>query len=300
MWFGVLGSLVARDEDGSPVRLSGPARRQLLAALICRVGQSVPAGVLIEDLWGDAAPVTAVKTLHSHILRLRRDLSPADGPSLLIVTEPGGYRLAVAADAVDAGSFEHDLAEGVAALQRGECELALARLDAALGWWRAEAYAEFSDAAFAVAERLRLNELHAIAHERRVDAALALGRAASLVPDLERVLVVEPYRERYWEQLMIALYRAGRQADALGAYKRVRDRLVDDLGVEPGPGLRLLEHRILDQDRSLLAPVHEVIAVAAAARTRRGCVQAADRPARTRVCRATTSRTPGCSSGVSG
>src|SRR5262249_7016302 len=126
-------------------------------------------------------------------------------------------------------------------------------LDAALAWWRGDAYAEFPDAPFAAGERVRLAELLALAHERRIEAALLLGRGASLVGEIESRLAISPYRERLWEQLMVALYRADRQADSLAAYHRARTLLNDGLGVEPGPGLRRIEQRVLAQDDTLRA-----------------------------------------------
>ncbi len=254
MWFGVLGALAARQDDGGHVSIPGPARRLLLAALISRVGETVTPSVLVEDLWGDTPPATAGKTLHSHVRRLRHDLSGSSDDRDWIVTEPGGYRLDLAAESIDAGCFEAALTAGLAALGSGDAKEALPRLDAALGWWRGVPYAEFPDAEFAIRERLHLTERHALAHEARIDAALLLGQGASLVADLEAQLLLDPYRERSWEQLMIALWRAGRQSDALAAFQRGRRTLVDDLGIEPGPGLRALEERILSHDESLLIP----------------------------------------------
>jgi DNA-binding SARP family transcriptional activator/WD40 repeat protein len=251
MMIGVLGALTARGEDGRVAKLSGPARRQLLAALAARVGRPVPVATLIEDLWGETPPATAVKTLQSHVVRLRRDLAPVAGPSEVISTDGAGYRLAVPALAVDAGCFERDLHRGTEALATGDAEAAAAHLDAALAWWRGEAYAEFPDAPFAEPERVRLSELRALAHERRLEAALQLGRGASLVGEIESRLAIDPYRERLWAQLMVALYRADRQADALAAYHRARTLLIEGLGVEPGPELRRTEQLILAQDESL-------------------------------------------------
>jgi DNA-binding SARP family transcriptional activator len=251
MMVGVLGALIARSDDGRVAKLGGPARRRLLAALVTRVGHAVPIATLVEHVWGDAPPRSAVKTLQSHVVRLRRDLALVGGPGDIIVTDGAAYRLVVASLAVDADCFERDLKRGTEALAAGDAESAADHLDAALAWWRGEAYAEFTEALFAEAERLRLGELRALAHERRVEAALRLGRGASLVGEIESRLSVDPYRERLWVQLMVALYRADRQADALAAYHRARTLLVDALGVEPGPELRRTEQRVLAQDESL-------------------------------------------------
>jgi DNA-binding SARP family transcriptional activator/WD40 repeat protein len=251
MTIGVLGTLIARGEDGRVATLSGPARRQLLAALVARVGHSVPVPTLIGDLWGDAPPASAVKTLQSHVVRLRRDLAPVTGSGGVIITDGAAYRLAVSPLTIDAGCFQRDLQRGTEALAANDAEAAIRHLDAALAWWRGEAYAEFPDAPFAEAERLRLGELQAFAHERRIEAALWLGHGASLVGEIESRLALDPYRERLWEQLMVALYRADRQADALAAYRRVRALLIEGLGVEPGPDLRRTEQLVLAQDESL-------------------------------------------------
>ena len=251
MLIGVLGTLIARGEDGQVAKLSGPARRHLLAALTARVGRAVPVATLVEDLWGGRPPASAVKTLQSHLVRLRRDLAPVAGGGEIIVTDGSAYRLDTSSLTIDAGRFEQNLHDGTVALSTGDAGAALVHLDAALAWWRGEAYAEFPDAPFAAVERLRLAELLALAHERRIEAALLLGRGASLVGEIESRLAIDPYRERLWEQLMVALYRADRQADALAAYHRARTLLNETLGVEPGPGLRRIEQRVLAQDESL-------------------------------------------------
>ncbi|MFL6098524.1 MAG: BTAD domain-containing putative transcriptional regulator [Actinomycetales bacterium] len=254
MWVGVLGRLVGRDDAGDLLTLGGPTRRRLLAALVARVGQTVAAGTLVEDVWGEAPPRSALKTLQSHVVRLRRDLGRAAEAKTLIQTEGTGYRLNLSPLAVDTGCFERDLQLGMAALGDGDPERARGYLDAALGWWRGEAYGEFTDAQFAVVERLRLSALYALAHERRFDAALLIGEHASVAAEIERRVAADPYRERLWEQLMLALYRAGRQADALAAYRQVRTLLRDELGLEPGPGLRQLEARMLAHDAGLQGP----------------------------------------------
>jgi len=253
MLIGVLGTLIARGDDGQVAPVTGPTRRQLLAALATRAGHPVPVSTLVDDLWGDKPPGSALKTLQSHLVRLRRDLATIAGSGELVVTEGAAYRLALSSLAVDAGCFERDLRLGTEALAGGDAEEAAGHLDAALAWWRGEAYAEFPEAPFARAERVRLADLHALAHERRIEAGLRLGRGASLVGEIEARLAVDPYRERLWQQLMVALYRADRQADALAAYHRARALLVEDLGVEPGPDLRRTEQRVLAQDDDLRA-----------------------------------------------
>lgn len=251
MRFGVLGRLEVCDDAGHAVRVGGSVRRELLAVLLCHAGDSVTATALIEDIWGDAPPRTAAKTLQSHLVRLRDDLGR--GAGAVILTEGTRYRLDVSAATLDAADFEADLNAGLSAYRRGDDRRAIEFLDSGLAWWRAEAYLDFADAPFALNERMRLADLRAMALETRTDAALRLGEAASLISELEGRVRREPYRERSWEQLILALYRSGRQADALAAYRMARDRLASHLGVDPGPGLRALETRILNQDPALLA-----------------------------------------------
>jgi DNA-binding SARP family transcriptional activator len=249
MWFGVLGPLEVRDAVGDPVRIAGPARRQVLAALLCRAGRAVSAQVLIEDLWGECPPRSAAKTLQSHIVRLRDDLG-SDARSLLI-TDPSGYRLAVANDQLDTALFERAVKVVLDADTITDVEGAIEQLDIALSIWRGEAYQEFTEGAFAIAERVRLTELRSAARELRTDLALRTDRTSALVPELERRVREEPYRERGWQQLAIALYRSGRQTDALAALRRVSALLAEDVGVDPGPELRELQTRILRHDETL-------------------------------------------------
>ncbi|HJQ43995.1 MAG TPA: BTAD domain-containing putative transcriptional regulator [Jatrophihabitantaceae bacterium] len=251
MWFGVLGRLEARDDAGGPVRIGGSVRRELLAALLCRSGDFVSAADLIEDLWGELPPRTAAKTLQSHMARLRDDLGRPGGA--VVVTEGAGYRVDLTGATLDARTFECEIDSGLAAFRRGDDRLAISHLDDALALWRGDAYLDFANSSFALTERMRLAELRAMARETRTDAALRLGEAATLVSELEQRIRREPYRERSWEQLILALYRSGRQADALAALRMARDRLATDLGVDPGPGLRALEMRVLEQDPTLLA-----------------------------------------------
>ena len=247
MRFGVLGRLEVFRADGVPVSIPGPARRQVLAALLARAGTLVGAATLIEDVWGPAPPRSAIGNLRSHVARLRENLGPDRD---VLSTEGDGYRLHVEPGDIDAARFEA-LADRAAGERDSAGAIAL--YDEALALWRDEAYLEFGDAPFAVGERVRLAELRDRARERRTELALDLGQAGDLIGELEQRVRAAPYRERGWEQLALALYRDNRQADAIQACRRARYVLVEDLGVDPGPGLQEIEVRILRQDPALLA-----------------------------------------------
>lgn len=245
----MLGPLSA-DVSGRPLSIGGPIQRRLLASLLARAPAVVPADTLVDDVWGEAAPATAVRTLHSHVTRLR-DALGRDGPSATIDTVNGGYRLPLGRGDLDAWIFE-DLVRSAQA--DGDDPRERARLlRTALALWRGPAYGEFLGTPFADAENRRLEELRDAALEARVEAELSAGLGAELVPEIEALVAEHPFRERLWTALVVALYRAGRQADALAAYQRARDVLSDELGVDPGPELRAAEARVLAQDPSLLS-----------------------------------------------
>ncbi|TDC49953.1 SARP family transcriptional regulator [Actinomadura sp. KC345] len=243
--FGVLGPVTAWDGSGDAVPLKGPKHRAVLARLIIARGRVVPVTRLVDDLW-PAPPPDAVGAVRTFVAALRRALEPERpprAPSRLLVTEGPGYALRAAAGDVDAWRFERVV--GGAARPAEE---ALKGLDEALGWWRGPAYAEFTDEGWARAERSRLTELRLHAVERRAEAKLELGLAADAVPDLDAHVTEHPWREDAWRLLALALYRAGRQGDALAVLRRARTLLVEQLGIDPGPALRRLEESILRQD----------------------------------------------------
>ncbi|MGE5291570.1 MAG: BTAD domain-containing putative transcriptional regulator, partial [Micromonosporaceae bacterium] len=252
MQFRVLGPLEVI-ADGRTIELSAAKHRALVAALLVHANQAVSADRLIDALWDSQPPASAAKTLQTYVSQLRRDLEPATGGGdwRTLRTVEGGYRLQVDPDAFDAACFERLTDEGRRALTRLDATSAAAWLREGLALWRGPAYGELAAAPFAHAEAARLEELRLAALELRAEAELALGGHAELVGVLEELVEREPFRERLWGHLMLALYRSGRQAEALGAYRRLRDSLADQLGIDPGPQLRQLEERILRQDPSL-------------------------------------------------
>ncbi|MCF2126339.1 winged helix-turn-helix domain-containing protein [Strepomyces sp. STD 3.1] len=252
--FGVLVPVTA-ERGGDPLALKGPRHRAVLARLVLARRRVVPVARLVEDLWetSQAPPPRAVGALRTFVGDLRRALEPdrpSRAPARLLVTEGPGYTLRAAPDSVDAWRFE----AAVAAADRGPAAQAPERLRAALEEWRGPAYAEFSGAEWARGERSRLTELRLRAVERRAELLVELGRAAEAVPDLDAHLTGHPWREEAWRLLALALYRTGRQGDALAVLRRARGRLAGQLGLDPGPRLRRLEARVLAQDPELDPP----------------------------------------------
>lgn len=251
--FRILGPLeVVRST--STVELPAPRARRVLAALLLRPRELVTTDSLIENLWGDAPPQTAENTLQVYVSQLRKVLEPERGPrgeARVLEHRAGGYVLHVAPDQLDASRFERLAAEGRSALEGDEAERASEVLRSALSLWRGDALAEFAYDDFARDESSRLTELRLAALEDRVAADLALGRHRSLVPELDTLTSAHPERERLHELAMLALYRCGRQSEALDHFRRTRERLLDELGLEPGPALQELERAILRQDPSL-------------------------------------------------
>ena len=256
MDFSVLGPLrvIAR---GGPLEVPGAKERTLLAHLLSRGGRMVPASELAESLWGDSPPRSAAKSLQNYVLRLRNALEPdraaTPGGPRLLVTDGGGYRLAIEPTQLDAERFAQLVAVGRDALAQARPAAAASTLDEALRLWRGPAYAGFEDTAFGRSEARRLSELRWSATEDLWTAHVSDGRVDA-VPDLERLVAEEPLRERLWVLLVLSLYRAGRQGAALDAWTRARDVLVAELGVEPGPELREVHRRVLAQDPSLDLP----------------------------------------------
>jgi DNA-binding SARP family transcriptional activator len=232
--------------DGHDVTPSRPKHRALLALLLLRANEIVATDELAEALWGGRPPQTARTALHGHVSALRKALGEE-----VIETCPGGYRLRLPAERTDVGRFEALVAE---ARKQGDAASRAGLLQAALDLFRGEPLPEFRFEDFARGELARLEELRLAALEERIEADLELGKHAELLPELERLVAANPLRERPRGQLMVALYRTGRQAEALSVYRKGRRALADQLGLDPGPALRDLEQRILSHDPLLAAP----------------------------------------------
>ena len=239
---------------GRTLDIRGRRQRSLLAILIARANDVVSPDTLIDELWPDEPPPSAAKTLQAHISRLRDMLeAPDDDEALHLQTHGHGYRLVVGPDQLDVRRFERLVEAGRHERAAGDPKAAAATLRRALDLWRGPAYAEFEGEPFAEAEIGRLDEIRLAATEDRFEADLELGRHRELIPELEAFVGREPLRERARGQLMTAMYRSGRQAEALRVYQEGRRQLADDLGVEPSETLQDLERRILRQDPDLAA-----------------------------------------------
>jgi DNA-binding SARP family transcriptional activator len=243
--FRVLGPVEAVAE-GRPVSLPAEKPRALLAVLLLSRNRVLSVDRLIDDLWGDEPPETATKALQVYVSQLRK----AIGPDRVLTRSPG-YSLRVEDGELDLDRFEQLVREGREQLGAGEPAAAAKVLAEALGLWRGPALAEFGSQPFAGEAGARLEESRLAALEERIEADLALGRHARLVPELEELVARHPLQERLRGQLMLALYQSGRQAEALELYRRTRETLVDELGIEPGPELQELERAILRHDPSL-------------------------------------------------
>jgi len=251
--FGILGPVEAWRGDAR-IDLGRPKQRALLTVLILGVDQVVSPDRLQLLLWGDRASPRSTGAIQSYVSNLRRALEPdrpSRAPARILLSQAGGYRLAVEASVIDATRFETATAAGLRLLAEERPVAARDALAAALALWRGPALADFACDEFARLEAARLEELRLVALEAKLDADLALGGHLSAVPELERLVADHPLRERLWASLMLALYRCGRQADALRAYQGCRVSLAADLGLDPGPGLRRLEAAVLAQDAAL-------------------------------------------------
>jgi predicted ATPase/DNA-binding SARP family transcriptional activator len=245
--FRVLGSLEVVDEDG-PLTPGPPKQRALLVLLLLHRGEAVSSDRLIDELWGEQAPASAVKIVQGYVSNLRKVLG--DG---VLVTRGRGYLLQIDPGQLDVDRFEGLVGEGRRALQEDDARGAAGVLRDALGLWRGPPLADFAYESFAQSEIARLEELRLSAQEERIDAELALGAHAQLIGELEALVGKHPLRERLRGQLMLALYGAGRQVEALDAYRHARVQLAEELGLEPSPALKRLHKQILEQAPALQA-----------------------------------------------
>ena len=244
----ILGPLVVRC-DGREVAIGAAKQRALFTLLLLRRGQLVPIETLMDQLWDGRPPVTATKVVQVYVSQLRKVLGEG-----LIDTQPGGYRLRIEPDSLDAARFENMLTRGRALLSAGDARQAGIVLHEALAMWRGPPLAEFRFEAFARDEIGRLEELRLVAVELRIEADLAVGQHHAVVAELEPLVREHPTREGPLRLYLLALYRTGRQADALAAYETFRAALSDDLGLDPGESLQDLQTAILRHDAALAAP----------------------------------------------
>jgi predicted ATPase/DNA-binding SARP family transcriptional activator len=242
----MLGPLTVVGDDGTEIRLTAAKEKALLSVLALRAGQVVPVGGLKMALWGDREPRSATKTLQGYVSSLRRRLPPGT-----LESSGGGYRLQVSWHDVDALRFEQLSVQGADAVRQGDSARAAGLLKEALMLWRGEPLADLSDQPAGSRQAARLSELRRSCDELLAEARLSLGEHAALLGDLESAVAAEPLRENRWSQLMLGLYRSGRQADALRAYKRLQNELREQLGIAPGADVKSLEEAILLQKPEL-------------------------------------------------
>lgn len=247
----VLGPVEAIGKDG-PLNLGGPKQRRLLAVLIVNANSIVPTERLMDVLWDGDLPAGARRSFKAYVARLRMALA-ADGAEGLIVTHPSGYALEIGRDFLDATRFEEMIDRARAELALGEIETTLSLVNEALASWRGPAFGEFAGEEWAEAWVARLDSTRIAAHELRIEAELAFGRHAELLPEIDELIARFPYSDRLRGQRMTALYRSGRQVDALRDFQQYRNMLANEVGVEPGAELVALEQQIVSQDGDLLA-----------------------------------------------
>jgi len=251
--FGLLGPFEVR-RDGQSLALAGRRQRAILAMLACEPGHAVSVERLVDGVWGDPAPPGVVTSVQSYVFHLRQVLEPdrpRGTPGTVLVTVPGGYRLDVDPETVDVARFEDVVAAADAAAERREPGAAAAGYRAALALWRGDVLEDLGDHDFVAPVRVRLDERRAAALEARIRTELDLGHHTAVVAELGTLVIQHPLREGLHAELMLALYRTGRQSDALAAYRYLHEVLDTELGIEPSPPLQELHTRILQQDPTL-------------------------------------------------
>ena len=250
LFLGMLGPLTV-ERSGEPVSLGGRQQRAVLAFLLTHSGAPVGVSVLVDVLWGDRVPAGASPTVQAYVSHLRDALEPGrdkGAPSRYIRTDRNGYRLVLDGERVDAVEFEDLVTRGLAAVERDDFEAGKAALTAALALWRGAVLADLVDYEFVPPVAARYAELRAVATEALIDARLGLGEHRSLIPELDALIAADPLRERLHGQRMLALYRAGRQSDALTGYRTLHGLLAEELGIEPSRPIQQLHASILAQD----------------------------------------------------
>lgn len=248
MRFSVLGSIEVTS-DAEPLELGGVKQRAILGYLVLHANKVVPTSQLLAAMWDGAPPPTARKMVQNAVSALRRVLSGQSAATLR--THPPGYQLHVDPDNVDLHRFRALARDGRAAIADGEPERGAELLRAALSLWRGRALADLVEAGYRWSELTAVEDERLSALEDRLDAELVCGRHREITPELEVLTATEPLRERLCRQFMLALYRSGRQADALRVYRRTREALIDSLGLEPGRDLQELQQQILDHDATI-------------------------------------------------
>jgi DNA-binding SARP family transcriptional activator len=251
MRFHLLGSLELVD-DGEQVELGGGVQRAVLGYLLLHANQVVPTSRMLRALWDEHAPLTARKMVQNAVSGIRRTLAGSDAT---LHTHSPGYRLQVDASAVDMYQFRHLVDQGRAAIDTGSLREGVDLLRSALDLWRGRALADLVERGTMWSELAAVENERLLALEDCFEAELACGHHREITPELEILTEAEPLRERLCQQFMLALYRSGRQVDALNVYRRTRMALVDGLGIEPGRELQHLQQLILDHDRSIQAPM---------------------------------------------
>jgi len=252
----VLGPLRAAVNGGSIVPTARKPR-QVLALLALSAGRVIPVPTLMEEIWGTEPPQSAMTTLQTYIMQLRRNLATAMGPDApgsakdVLATQHGGYLLRIPPESVDVHTYEGLVAEGQQAFEEGEDERAARCFRQALALWQGPALVDVRVGPNLEIEVMRLEESRLVTIERRIDADLRLGRHAELVAELTALIARHPQHESLHAQAMVALYRSGRQASALDVYQKLRTRLIEERGVEPSPQLQRLHQAVLVVDPEL-------------------------------------------------